>query len=300
MTQIHNAFAQGAGHARPAPFLTEFLAQGRRAFPEVTLPDEVFAYELGVRAHKHAGEAELEAWYESLEAEDLYLAIGCGAQDDDAHAALEARHGRELRALLSRYARGRLTVEDLYQSLRERVFVAPPGKDARILEYSGKGLLKNWLRVTAVRMAIDQTRSAKKDRSEVLTFESEGLIEATQDDLDLELDFLKQKYRADFKVAIERGLASLESVERNMLRQHLIGGLSIDQLGALHNVHRATAARRLARARERLLEETRRELMGLLRIDHDEFDSIMGLISSNLEVSFARMLGDRTRLPDVE
>lgn len=296
-SNIHDAFIHGLGRSvAPMAFVTTFMQRGRGAHPGIHITDEVLAYELGVRAHKHAGD-NVDAWSQTLEVEDLFLAIGCGAQADGAHEALEAAYGRELRGLLSRYARGRLTVEDLYQSLRERVFVTTESREARIMEYSGKGLLKNWLRVVAVRMAIDQTRSEKKSRAEVLTFASDELFAETEDELDLEMDFLKKKYRADFKVAIERALADLKSEERNLLRQQIIGGLSIDQIGALHNIHRATAARRLARARESLLLGTRKELMSLLRIDREEFDSIMGLISSNLDVSFARMLGQNTRSP---
>ncbi|MFY0535383.1 hypothetical protein [Nannocystis pusilla] len=52
-------------------------------------------------------------------------------------------------------------------------------------------------------------------------------------------------------------MAELDEQARNLLRQHLLDGLSIDQIAGLQRVHRATAARRLVRVREDLAQRTR-------------------------------------------
>ena len=62
-------------------------------------------------------------------------------------------------------------------------------------------------------------------------------------------------------------------------------GASIDALGALYKVHRATAARWLGRAREQLLSNTRGALSEQLGLADDELSSVMRLIHSRLEVS---------------
>jgi RNA polymerase sigma-70 factor (ECF subfamily) len=79
-----------------------------------------------------------------------------------------------------------------------------------------------------------------------------------------------------------------------LLRQSVVHGLNIDQIAAVFGVHRATAARRVERAREALLAATRKSLMSRLSIDRTEFESVMALIKSRLDVSIHRVLGSRS------
>lgn len=62
----------------------------------------------------------------------------------------------------------------------------------------------------------------------------------------------------------------MSSDERDLLRQHVLHGRTIDEIGAALGVHRGTAARRIARARETLLKGTRRRLMARLRVTRGE------------------------------
>ena len=79
---------------------------------------------------------------------------------------------------------------------------------------------------------------------------------------------------------------------RTMLRLHLVHGLTIDEIAPMHKVHRATAARWLARARGEVLERSRARLGQLLETDARDVESIMHLIASRLDVSIARHLDD--------
>ena len=67
-------------------------------------------------------------------------------------------------------------------------------------------------------------------------------------------------------------------------------GLSTRQLAGLYNVDRTTVGRWVARAREALWKQTRREIMLQLKVDRAEFDSIIRLVRSQLDVSVARLL----------
>jgi RNA polymerase sigma-70 factor, ECF subfamily len=285
--------ALGAAHTEAPTRLAARAREAREAWPEVTLSDAAFASGLA----RHAPAGELDAWLDGLEIADLFLALACAAGDAEALRSFEARYTAELTRLVHRFERPALSAEDIVQLVYERVLVHTPERHARILEYSGRGHLQNWLRVSAIRMAIDLTRSAG-GAHELLTFEPERILDAADPGLDPELDLLKQKYRADFKVALHAALGHIPVYERNLLRQHLVGAMSIDQLAALYHIHRSTAARHLAHARELLLKETRRELSASLSIAHKEFDSIMALIASNLDVSLSRVLRERDEAPD--
>ena len=76
-----------------------------------------------------------------------------------------------------------------------------------------------------------------------------------------------------------------------MLKQHLVERLTIDQIGGLYHLHRATAARRLARAREALLGATRSALARRLELPLERLVGVLDLLASRLEVSVERLLG---------
>jgi RNA polymerase sigma-70 factor (ECF subfamily) len=109
---------------------------------------------------------------------------------------------------------------------------------------------------------------------------------------DPELENAKAHYVEQFKQAFSAALRGLPARDRTLLRQHVIDGLTIDQLGALYHVHRATAARGLERARRAVLAATRARLSATLQVRTGELDSILRLIRSRIEVTL-RWLGRR-------
>ena len=75
-----------------------------------------------------------------------------------------------------------------------------------------------------------------------------------------------------------------------MLRQHTLDRLAIDQLAALHGIHRATAARWVEAARQAVIAGTRRALTQRMRLSKDELASIIRLIQSQLDISLPDVL----------
>src|SRR5262249_6529246 len=108
-----------------------------------------------------------------------------------------------------------------------------------------------------------------------------------------ELRYMKTLYGAEFREAFAQAMATLKPREQNLLRQHHVDGLTIDQLGQLYHVHRATAARWLGKARSSLLAQTRRSFMKRIRLSHSQFDSVLGLVQSQLVISFRRLFTSR-------
>jgi RNA polymerase sigma-70 factor, ECF subfamily len=72
-----------------------------------------------------------------------------------------------------------------------------------------------------------------------------------------EMAFLMKTYKRELTEAFEEALASMPHRDRSVLRHHYVEGLSIDRLGELYQVHRATAARWIARATDALSGRTR-------------------------------------------
>src|SRR5262249_42945161 len=99
------------------------------------------------------------------------------------------------------------------------------------------------------------------------------------------------RYGPAFKRAFQAALAELEPRERTLLRFQYVDDLTVDQIGALYHVHRATAARWVAQARERLGERTRLRLARELGTHDGGLTSILQIIQSHVDVSLVRVPG---------
>ena len=144
-----------------------------------------------------------------------------------------------------------------------------------------------WVRVAAVRAALDLLRAAGGARAGA---------DVEPDDLagdgdGLEVDYLKERYRPQFKAAFQAALLALDSEARNVLRLNVVEGLNIDEIGALFKVHRSTVARWIATARTQVLAGARDRLRVELGLSAGEFDSLAGVVRSQLDLSVAKILG---------
>ena len=101
---------------------------------------------------------------------------------------------------------------------------------------------------------------------------------------------LDETERRVYREAFAAALATLTPRDRNLLRQQYIYGASIDQLGALYGVHRATVARWVAQIRDTLLRRTRHHIGEALRLTGDDLDSAMGRIGDHLDYSLRHTL----------
>ena len=103
---------------------------------------------------------------------------------------------------------------------------------------------------------------------------------------------LRSQYTTELKKAIREAFASLEVRQRNLLRQHILDELTIDDLARLYRAHRATCARWLADARAELGKATRKRLIASLQINRDDVDSLLRFLDSDIELSISRILHD--------
>ena len=263
----------------PAPALFDLLAQtsqtARADWPTVDLEEGLFFAYLAPRVP--AGEDPARS-LSSLAVGDLYLACACAQKNERAIAALEARYFREIDHALGRLNAGASLIDDVKQQVRQHLFV---GANPAIVNYSGSGQLRRWIRVIAVRALHRLRGPARKE-----TADENNLIDALPDGAaDPELLHIKQHYREAFRAAFAEAVTSLASTDRVLLSQHFIDGLNIDEIAALHHVHRATAARWVAQARESVAAQTRKLLTQRNKKDKTNKDNNKQLIQSQLDLS---------------
>jgi RNA polymerase sigma-70 factor (ECF subfamily) len=285
----------GADARRLDDRLEGMLGAARARWPSLSLGASDFVAYLAERVEpSNRGDAaaairEIDAALSRLRAEDLFLACACAGGDAGAIAAFEAAFFADADGALARVGTRGAAIDDVKQTLRSKLFVGEPGARPKIAEYSGRGDLKSWFRVVAVRQAIS---GARKTRREVGLDEemAEAVPGASSDP---ELVYLRAKYRAEFQDAFRGAIDALSVQERNLLRHHYIDRLSIDRIGAIYRIHRMTAARRLTAIREKLVESTRRRLADHLALDTAELASVLRLVQSDADVTLRRYLGEK-------
>ena len=262
--------------------LDEIIRSARQAWPTVDLATERFIVHLA--RHLPEGTA-IEVALEHMHTDDLYLACACALGDRHAVLAFEQHCMQGLERVLSRYRASSDLVVEVKQRVRERALVSDAGPP-RIERFSGRGDLRSWVRVMAAREAIDLLRRSRRETS----VDDDALMHSLLTSADTELEHAKARYVKEFKQAFSAALRELPARDQTLLRQHVIDGLTIDQLGALYGVHRVTASRWLQRIRRTLLDDTRAELAGQIDATPEQLDSVWRLIDSQLEASVERIL----------
>ena len=214
---------------------------------------------------------------------DLLIALGCAERDRAAIALLEAECIRHAQGALAKRAIAPEIIEEANQNVRERLLVGEVAP--KILDYDGKGELRSWVRVVIVREAIHLAKRGKKEVS--LSYD---LLEVPASQDDPEVAYFKAHYRAEYKDAFQHAVKELTSRERALLRQQVVLGMSVDEIGAVYQVHRATAARWVQSAREELLAKARLQLAIRLELPRAELETIVHMIESQLVMSMGRLL----------
>jgi RNA polymerase sigma-70 factor (ECF subfamily) len=265
--------------------LDQVMSEGRGAFPDVPLSRDVVAAQVARLLPELTEDTALLP----ERAAEVYFAAGLALGDRSAIAVLERDWLPSAVRSASHLLTATVRADDLRQTIRAKVLLAEGGEPPRIATFAGLGPLAGWLQVVAVRAAL----SARRERREPVSEEDDDLLWIASPNDDPELDYLRAKCKREFKEAFHEALASLTTDDRNLLRLHLVEGLSIDEIAPMFQIHRATAARRLIRAREATYEATRAALVSRLGLSESECTSIMGLVMSQLDISLMRALSSQ-------
>jgi RNA polymerase sigma-70 factor (ECF subfamily) len=222
---------------------------------------------------------------ETLGYGDLLLAEGCAKGDATSLAEFEASVMPKVRQAISKIDASSVFVDEALQAVRERLLATIDGNEPRIRQYSGEGPLANWARVAGVRVALNVRRSNAQQPAASSEDLSEPLPAASP-----ELDFLRANLADKFKTALGDAVALLSPQDRNLLRMHLIDGLSLERLGTMLGVHKSTLSRRLQKLEAELVAGTRTALQRRYRIRSRELMSAMKVFSQRVSLSVQRLL----------
>ncbi|MEJ7598887.1 MAG: hypothetical protein WKG01_13345 [Kofleriaceae bacterium] len=220
-------------------------------------------------------------------AADLYLAGACAAGDPAAIAALDTDLPALVRPLLARLGLPFSDYDEIVQRVRIALLSPNDAGEVGIARYSGRGDLRAYVRAIAAKLAL---KHREREHGPAGADDPLELIPDTNDTPAMRV--LKDRCRGDLRAAFAVALGELEPRERTLLRQHYLDGLGIDALAPLHRVHRATCARWIETAREKILRRVKSHLRDALDLPSTELDSAIVLVQSQLDLSLSRHLAD--------
>lgn len=255
--------------------LDEAFSAGRQAWPGINLDRQAFASRIGVMA--------LDPGALAQRGPDLYLAVACLENDPVALTLFERTFLAQVPRQLGRLLLSREEEDELRQRLRVKLLVGPT---AKILEFKGSGPLGAWVRVCALRLALDLTAAPeilKKNDTQAL----DTLMAATPGG-EVLLD--AERHREAFRMALQEALAALTTKDKTILRLHFLDGMNIDSLGVMFRVHRATVARWLVSIRSGVLNHVRQRLSLDFGASASEARSLVRLLGNDVQLSIQRIL----------
>lgn len=259
--------------------ITAAWHSGRKAWPDVDLDLDRFA--------AHA--STLEPGAIERFPEDLYLAAACLDGNDTALERFDREVLGSARGAIVAIDNNPAFLDEAIQRLRASLFVGEQ-TGPRLGMYAGRGPLRAWVGVAAARTALMMRRSQQRAREVSHDDDDWAHALALISTNNPEMELLKRQYAEAFSKALRDAVSSLEPRQRTVLRMSFVDGLSIDEIGAVYAVHRATAARWIQRACDTLFDTTRDLLSKRLALSPSELDRMTSLVRSQLDVSLSQLL----------
>ncbi|CAN5918815.1 hypothetical protein BH11MYX2_BH11MYX2_36660 [soil metagenome] len=222
-----------------------------------------------------ANGAELPAW-DAVNAADVFLVAALTGGRPEAYAAFEHAMFDPCRVALARIGLPPAGVEDVLAEVRSKL-VVHAGDELPIARQTGEGNLVALIRVMCVRAGINRQKRENRYAPEggdtleqmIGSHSPAGIL-------------LSEEAKLLLRRVIAAAIASLEERDQTLLRLHLYHPMSIDDLGRTYAVHRATAARWLAKIHDAIDVETRRALALELRTESDHLRSVMDAARTGL------------------
>jgi RNA polymerase sigma-70 factor (ECF subfamily) len=260
--------------------LRQALADAQTAFPGVTVCERDAVRWLAERTP--AGSEPREA-IEQLRISEIWLACACAHRSSRAMAFFDVLFLTPAAEALVRSGHHPADVDDALQLLRERLFVS----EGRIAQFSGRGSLASWARVSLARQLTSLQRS------------SERTLPLADDDASApppsagpEMLVTRRRYGHVFHEALKEAFAGLKHDQRTVLRLHFVDGMNLDSIAPILRVSRATAGRRILNARNALVDRVLALMGERLRTTPSEIQSVLANMWGSLSVGVGQALSD--------
>lgn len=253
-------------------------ARGRESWPALALDGARFADWLLPRLEPGQDPSRLMA-------ADLYLAAACLLDVPGAAAAFVERYHAESERHARRVA-GDTEAAELAQDVAVRVLLpGPDGSPPRLSQYTGRGPLGVWLRMTLVRRALNTTRTSGRH----MPLEDAPELARSHD---VERSVVRRRYRKEMGEIFREAAALMTRDERTLLRLHYLDGVTLDELATLYRTSRSTVHRRVEAARAAVMSQISALTAARLGIAPDDRASLIRVFQSDLRETLAFVVRD--------
>ena len=264
-----------------------------------------------------ATEADLREFIETIQADDLFLALACA--DGNERAWWEFDHNN--RSYMERVARHLAKTEADAEEVVDWVYgelygtrVVDGERVSKFATYSGRGSMRGWLRTVIWHSLVDMHRASHDEVSldEMTENVGEGAAHANfaaapagGEDLMIE-GITRDRYRKATVMSLSNAFASLEAHERLLLMYYHVDNLKLREISRLveneasplrgwfqrrsqsrekdpnARIHESTVMRWLEKSYARVLQLFRDELKGVHGLSDAEIETCMGLATQDL------------------
>lgn len=263
-----------------APALDRALEGARDRWPRMIVAREAVL----ARVRSELGDPASEAALGALVLPDLVWSVALAGGEAEAIAAFEREVLASIDGALARVDRDPAFAEAVRQELRVKLLVGEGGGGPRIAAYAGRGPLKHWVIVAAIRLAYDLKRRR-------------GDTPAGDDDIDAaifddaERQYVRAESRALLKQWMEEGLRALDDRRRGVLHLYFVEDVASEAIARMYGVHRGTIARWIEEARESVRTHVRRRALATPGMGPEGVDSLLRAADGHLSLSLSLLRG---------
>lgn len=258
-----------------APAIDAALADARTRWPAVRFERDAVL----TRVRALLGDPVPAAELSGLALSELAWASAVLGGDVAAIDAFEREVIASIDAAVTRVDRDPRFAETVRQDLRVKLLVGDGPSGPRLSAYGGRGPLRHWVLVAAIRHAYDLKRRGGHEVPD------EELDVALFDDA--ERAYVRAESRALLKQWIEEALRALDDRRRTVLHLYFAEDVSSEAIGRMFGVHRGTVARWLEEAREGVRSHVRRRALASPGIGPEGVESLLRAADGHLSLSLS-------------
>jgi RNA polymerase sigma-70 factor len=195
-------------------------------------------------SEEELSEADLREFFANLQAEDLFLALGCAAGNERAWWEFDQSHRSYMERVARHLARTDIDAEESIGAVYVELYgtrIVDGERVSKFASYSGRGSLRGWLRTVIWHTIVDQHRAGQDEVSleemteavgegaaQAAIAGSEGSTEAAAID-----KLAADKYRKATLAAISAAFEGLEPHEKLLLMYYHVEGLKLREIARL-------------------------------------------------------------------
>ena len=257
-----------------------------------------------LRDHDSASSAEIKAFVDSLNADDLCLIVACERGDEQAWNDLVKNFDSTVKSAARKLSGNTEEAEDLASSIWAELYGLKErdGKaKGKLSYYSGRGSLAGWLRAVVAQLAVDQFRKDSRFVQIEEAREFENLAQDSAENSDSsgivhqaespEESLTLAETQRDVASALRQAISNLEPEDRLIMKLYYFDDLKLKEIGASLGFHEATASRKLVRVQTEIRKSVERILCEKHGWQKEEVKRYLSDTASKLDLSVERLFG---------